>query len=191
MRSGYDIKLVGDLLHADDRVSLPNTRLLLYHATIDNVERKSNGCANTERISKLAWELWKTGSRQFSADESITPSTIAPWRDANVLVSRGPQYAFRHDLIRAYLAAHWAKHFSASVSVTCERLNNTDIWDMSPDDQRTVFQFLAELLTSEDELLHVGQFAMSEPNVRSELLAAIQLSARKRGCPLMLRLCDS
>lgn len=195
LRSGYDVKLVADILVGDRQRSsdvfsrrLPNSRLALYKATIDCVPRRTEDDVHPELIAKVAWDLWKRNLRQFEKDSRATDTVLSPWREANVIVSRGQWFEFRHDLMQAFLAACWATTYSASVEVTIERLSDKEVWDLSPQDQRRVFGFVAELIELGENLNNVGRFALQDCDRRSELLGAVSAAAKSRGWTLQLQI---
>jgi hypothetical protein len=58
----------------------------------------------------------------------------------------GEGYEFRHDQMHAFLAASWIVHEAPNVTAIAERLDKSEIWQASRQDQEEVWRFLAALI---------------------------------------------
>jgi hypothetical protein len=174
IESGYDVRLIADLLSRGR--PLPTNALKLYESLFDD------GASSDSQhiVCQFAWECWKAGQRRFKADDRVTPDLLTPLQDASIVVVRGKEFEFRHDLMRGYLAACWVVKHAVSVQVTVERLQEKEIWILSPSDQEAVFPFLSRLVEKKDDLTAIANFAAREPRVRVMLLESAQAAARKK-----------
>jgi energy-coupling factor transporter ATP-binding protein EcfA2 len=89
---------------------LPPTRLELYEATLEPIFAawSSKGFAYERQLCGRAYEMLSKGESSFeTAGSSMSTEIRDSLRRAKLLTFRGGQYQFRHDLIRAYLAAKY------------------------------------------------------------------------------------
>ncbi len=186
LRSGYDVRLIADLAKAEQ--ALPGNRLQLYQATLDYAVSLSVSSYRPELICGLAWRLWTSGRRVFQTDDQVTSVVLEPMLRANMVVRRGEQFEFRHDLMRGFLAASWATRYASSLGVTQSRLELAEIWDLPSSEQDLCFPFLAALVASQSDLQALAEFAAQDVDKRSRLLAAIKHAAKKKKWPVRLQL---
>jgi hypothetical protein len=186
IKSGYDVRLVQNLVTAG--CHLPANRLELYAATLNYALTQFSGEYPRYVIYRVAWNMWREKKRRFAPNEELTDVLIKPLLDAKVIIARGSQFEFRHDLMRGYLAACWLAWEASSVAVTKDRLNEPDVWDLSPSEQNLVFPFLAELISAQEALQQVAQFAADEVVRRTHLLVACQVVAANKGWPISVNL---
>ncbi|HEX8127728.1 MAG TPA: hypothetical protein VF527_01275 [Pyrinomonadaceae bacterium] len=186
IKSGYDVRLIQNLIDAGR--PLPSNRLELYAAALDYASTKFSGEYPLYVLYKRAWDMWKEKKRRFEPDEKLPDTLINPLLEAKVLVARGPQYEFRHDLMRGYLAAYWLAREAPSIDVTKERLSEEEVWDLSSSEQKLVFPFLAEMINTQEDLEQVAQFASDEVARRTFLLAECQKTAKTKGWSLKVHL---
>jgi len=86
---------------------LPRSKLQLYEATLKPIfdSWKAANLDYEERLYRRAYEMLSRGE-SFENDKSPMPVEIRNRLDQDkLLMRRGDQFQFRHDLIRAYLAA--------------------------------------------------------------------------------------
>jgi hypothetical protein len=186
IKSGYDVRLIQNLITAERR--LPSNRVELYAATIDYASDKFNGRYPSHVIYDRAWNMWKGKERRFMPDEELTDTLINPLVHANVLVARGSQYEFRHDLMRGYLAACWLAQEVVSIDMTKDRLSEKEVWDLSYSEQKLVFPFLAEMIKTQEDLEQLAQFASDEVARRMCLLEECQQTAKSKGWTVKINL---
>src|ERR1041385_3581199 len=186
IKSGYDVRLIQNLMVAGRH--LPTNRLELYAATMNYASDKFGGGYPQYVIRRRAWNLWKETERRFTSDEELTDDLIKPLLETKIVVARGDQFEFRHDLMRGYLAACWMACEAASINEPKEALNDTAVWNLSVCEQDLVFPFLAELLVSQEALQAMGQFAAEAMDQRFRLLVACQEAAKNKGWPIIIHL---
>jgi hypothetical protein len=178
IESAYDVKLIADLFNAGRK--LPSNVSKLYEAIFDYAASLHSEDYPKQIVCEFAWNCWKAGKRRFKPDEKLTTDLLKPLEAASIVVLRGTDFEFRHDLMRGYLAACWALKHAASLPVTVERLQEKEIWNLSPSDQASVFPFLTRLVETKDDLRMIAEFAAQEPGVRVRLLEAARTAVRKK-----------
>lgn len=188
VRSGYDVRIIADL--AEKGLPMPYERLGLYQATLAAVDYHTGQLYPEDVICQAAWELWLSGARRFRESERLTSDLLAPLEMAKVIVGRGDSFEFRHDLLRGYLAARWAVFHAASMAETIMRLNDEEVWRLSPSEQDLVFPFLAALFREPEHLQAIAQLAAAEPGRRVRLLEASQVAAKRNGWSLRVDLVE-
>jgi hypothetical protein len=185
VESAYDVGLIADLF--TDGKKLPTNALKLYEAVFDNAASADD--YPQQIVCEFAWKCWKSGKRRFKADENLTTDLLKPLQAASIVVQRGTEFEFRHDLMRGFLAACWAVRHAASIQVAIERLQEEGIWNLSPSDQESVFSFLTRLLETKADLTLIAQFAAKEPSIRVVLLeCAKKVASKKRWGHLDIKL---
>lgn len=167
---------------------LPADRVGLYEAILGRARHPDNSPLSADGLCKTAWSLWLAGERRLKAKEHLQPDEIKAFRDegVDVLSSVGSDtFEFRHDQMRAYLAARWALDSPSSIPATLHLLGDDDrIWKLPKGDQEEVWHFLADMLlarsTASEDLQDIWRFA-SEDASRGLLQEAIQQVAMPRG----------
>jgi hypothetical protein len=121
--------------------------------------------------------------RRFGANNSITREYAASFVEAAVLVLRGNEYEFVHDLMRAFLAADYL----VSSGSSCRLLAEETFWLLPRADQQLCLEFLVSLAA--DQLLEeLGRLAAEKAELRASLLGAVQSEASRRNLPIRLTL---
>lgn len=219
INSGYDVKLIVDLVKRGQ--PLPRKRIQLFESIV-RYTRQLKPDYPQDQVCRKAWRLWLDGERKFAPDQTLLDDHLRLLRDANIVAQHQDGYTFRHDQMRDYLAASWAvKHVRSPEGVKTRLMDrgrgDNTIWDLSVQDQRNVFQFLAEMIVEKDDwallpeelnangvagpdsprpaarkkfvaLLTVSQFAAEEFKQRLELLDALKAVAEKNDWPLNVQL---
>jgi hypothetical protein len=188
IESGYDVKLIADLFGAGRK--LPSNVLKLYDSLFYWAAALYSDDYPMQAVAQFAWNCWKQVKRRFKADETLSVDRLKPLQSAGIVVGRGTDFEFRHDLMRGYLAACWAVKYAAASAVTVERLREKEIWNLSPSDQESVFTFLTRLIETKEDLRLVGEFAAKEPQVRVVLLECVKKAASKKRWKLEIKLGD-
>lgn len=185
MESGYDVRLVADLIMR--KVTIPQTRIALYGAIADSALGFGLSAAGRTVMFKLAFTMWVTGQYRFTSESDLTAEMLTATLKANIAVRRGDQYEFRHDLMRGYLAARWLARDVLSPHALESRLSEIRIWDLDSVEQKTVFPFFVGLLPDENLLQEVFLVAQEHPEVRAELMIAVVQEGKKRGAQWSLK----
>jgi hypothetical protein len=97
----------------------------------------------------------------------------------------GAEHEFRHDQMRAFLAALWLVEETPTLRVLQKTAIDTGAFGLNRRDQEDLWRFVAPLLTSSTDLEAMWQFANDDPVERAILLAALQTEADKRGLTLV------
>jgi hypothetical protein len=176
LRSGYDVRLVIDLVQtaiaasakaiaSADAVSrpahapapatgdadltaiisaLPHHRLGLYDAILAVLEP-----GTSRELEKMAWDMVLQGQRQLPLDTTSDSHLVKQLKQGHAHVVRqlsSTVYEFRHDQMRAYLAARWLVNQAKSEGTLAMHLSSDDVWKIDARDQAELWQFFASSL---------------------------------------------
>jgi hypothetical protein len=176
IRSGYDVRLVADLVAGGtDAWALPATRVELYDAMLEPAG-KDYPVAD---LCRVAWGAWVAGRRDLRPGDNIPPALLEPLKRPAVRVVRaqdGEVWQFRHDQMRAYLAARWAAKEEVSPVNLFEA--TPGIWRRGKSEQQVLWEFFARLL-DDDANRRVLAWADEEAE-RAELQVALRRAWRSR-----------
>lgn len=168
VRSGYDIKLLSELLKAySPDTPLPQDRAGLYSSALEKGWPKSS--TQEEDLATLSAAAWKLVSeRAPHADRRrMVPGTDAPGTllkalaDApendqkkpvrlvrRVSAASAGEFEFVHDQMHAYLAASYFALQGFTVEQLQEMLKRSTIWLRPLEERKTLWGFVAPLLDS-------------------------------------------
>jgi hypothetical protein len=90
---------------------------------------------------------------------------------------------FRHDQMRAFLAALWLAEESPSITALQKVATEARAFALNEQDQEELWGFLAPLLKSAEDIQELWRFANDDPE-RAWLTAALQSEADRRGISL-------
>ncbi len=139
----------------------------------------------SDALYRKVWEMFKDGSRSFSPDEMLMADLVDALTRANVVVRRREDFSFRHDLMRAYLAACWLMREAPDWR---RALEEKTVWDLSDSDQRQLFSFVAQLADSANKLNELAQLAAESVATRFRLMDAVQDAGVSRGVTIAVLL---
>jgi hypothetical protein len=110
--SGYDLRLIADLAGADpEHTPLPANRIALYRAMLARVTGADGRPLHLARLKQLAWGMVTQRRREIVLDDEklLGAGTLKAPAKEGVRIVRpvGPVHEFRHDQMRAFLAALW------------------------------------------------------------------------------------
>jgi hypothetical protein len=183
IRSGYDVRLIAHAIERKGlRADLPRDRLGLYELMLEDVWGSDGPGHADEQLCRVAWGLWRDGERRFSAEGHFDADLMARLYEAENRILRrveGTRYEFRHDQMRAYLAARWAaRHETHPQRLFAEE---TTIWRLSRRDQEEVWGFFARMIGAEPEkAILLWQWSI-EDQERAVLQWSLQGELRKAG----------
>ena len=185
LRSGYDLRLVVELAGDDpDRAPLPMSRAGLYRAVLDRVRDAEKALPP---VKKLAWTMVLDGRRELHRDEmveAIGDQLLDALEAAHVVRLLAETYEFRHDQMRAFLAALWLVEETPSTAAIVKRLadrrNDGQIWRCSRRDQEELWRFVADLLATPEDRAELWAFALNDPE-RGFLQVALKARADAEG----------
>jgi hypothetical protein len=95
------------------------------------------------------------------------------------------EHEFRHDQMRAFLAALWLVEETPTMPVLQKAAADDGAFALNRRDQEELWAFVAPLLASTAELEALWRFANGDPVERAILLAALQIEADRRGLTLV------
>jgi hypothetical protein len=188
--SGYDLRLVADLAGSDPASApIPADRIALYRAMLALAKDAAGAPMRLEALKMLAWTMLIERRREITtADGTKLGDAVVKgltWEGVRILRQVGTLHEFRHDQMRAFLAALWLVEELPSVTALQEAMMKAGAFDLPRRDQEEVWRFLAALLATEDGLKPVWQFANEKPQERGLLLAALQDEADRRNVTLV------
>ena len=102
-----------------------------------------------------------------------------------IVRSIGAEHEFRHDQMRAFLAALWLVEETPTLPALQKTVADGGAFGLNRRDQEELWGFVAPLLTSAADLEALWRFANDDPIERAILLAALQAEADKRGVTLV------
>jgi hypothetical protein len=153
--SGYDIRLIADIAGKNvDAAPLPDGRIALYRTVLSKALSEPYAAVQAEALKRISWKLLVEGRRDLREPEiAIIGEPIAKrlQEGATRILRRVSNYTeFRHDQMRAFLAASFLADESANVESIVERLADSEIWNRGRRDQQELWSFLCQLLPTND-----------------------------------------
>jgi len=151
IQSGYDVRLIADLVEDQGPdVALPGDRLGLYQLILDAIQMPTGNKFPEENLCKAAWAMWRDGERKLEVGKHLDKDLLILLIREHQKVLRildGQQFEFRHDQMRAYLAARWAAWHEAQPIGLFEKDNA--IWRLSRKEQDEVWNFFVDMYVAE------------------------------------------
>jgi hypothetical protein len=184
IRSGYDVRLIADLVEDQGPdVALPTDRLGLYQLILDAIRMPSGSKFPEESLCKAAWAMWRDGERKLEAGKHLDKDLLGPLIREGQKVLRildGQQFEFRHDQMRAYLAARWAAWHEAQPIGLFEK--DSVIWRLSRKEQDEVWNFFADTYVVErpEDAIDLWKWSTAHPD-RVILQHALQRALGQTG----------
>jgi hypothetical protein len=174
--SGYDIRLIADIAGSNvDEATLPDDRVSLYRSVLTEALAGPEQTKQTEALKRIAWNLLVAGRRDLGAPEiqilgDHVVKTLQEGK-ARILRQMSTYLEFRHDQMRAFLAASFLVDESPNIEAMIERLADSDIWNRGRRDQEELWAFLCDLMPPMD-LPTLSRSTLGRPKM-SFLQAAI------------------
>jgi hypothetical protein len=186
--SGYDLRLVADLTRLDPtRTPIPETRIGLYVAVLGRALPRGEAI-DLLPLRRLALQMLLGGRREFTIEEGRALGdgvAEALSRDGVRVIRRvGRSWEFRHDQMRAFLAASSLSDDSPTLSQLVARLEDEKIFRLRRDDQEALWAFLVERL-ADDDVKELWLYAQKDPGLRGMLQGALQRQADRRRIQLV------
>jgi hypothetical protein len=188
--SGYDLRLLADLAAADpEHATLPGDRVRLYRAMLARAKAPDGEPLRSEGLKQLAWTMVIQRRRRIVPDDekSLGAGTLQELQREGLRIVRsiGTEREFRHDQMRAFLAALWLVEETPTLPALQKTATDAGAFALNRRDQEELWGFVAPLLTSSADLKALWLFANDDPIERGILLAALQAEADKRGVTLV------
>jgi hypothetical protein len=192
--SGYDLRLLADLAVTDpDSTYLPEDRVALYRAMLTRTIGADGQPLQLEGLKQLAWSMVTQRRRRIVLDDEkvLGLGTLRALEAGGLRIVRpiGAEHEFRHDQMRAFLAALWLVEETPTLSARQKVISDAGAFGLNRRDQEDLWGFVAPLLTSNTDLEAFWQFANNEPIERAVLVAALQAEADERGITLVRVAC--
>jgi hypothetical protein len=188
--SGYDLRLLADLAAIDpERATLPGDRVALYRAMLARASGPDGQPLRLEGLKQLAWTMVTQRRRRIVSDDEKTleVGTLHELEREGLRIVRsiGAEHEFRHDQMRAFLAALWLVEETPTIPALQKIATDAGAFGLNRRDQEELWGFVAPLLTSAADLGALWRFANDDPVERGILLAALQEEADDRGVTLV------
>ena len=186
--SGYDLRLLADLAtHDPDRATLPADRVTLYRTMLARAIGPEGEPLRLEELKQLAWTMMTQRRRRITPNDVVLlpVGTLPALEKEGVRIVRpiGTEHEFRHDQMRAFLAALWLIEETPGLLALQKAATDASAFALNRRDQEELWGFVAPLLTSPD-LEALWRFANEDPE-RGILEHALQPEADKRGVTLV------
>jgi hypothetical protein len=188
--SGYDLRLVVDLAGADpEHLPLPPDRIGLYRAMLARDASADEHLIRLEGLKRLAWTMITQRRREIVSDDekllgSGTLKALAK-EGIRIVWPVSAVHEFRHDQMRAFLAALWLIEETPNLSALEKAATDEGAFALNRRDQEELWRFVAALLVSADDLKALWRFANDDPELHALLLAALQAEADERDVTLV------
>jgi hypothetical protein len=188
--SGYDLRLLADLAAVDPEcATLPNDRVALYRAMLARASGPDGQPLRLEGVKQLAWAMVTNRRRRIVPDDEkvLGVGTLNALKGEGLRIVRsiGVEHEFRHDQMRAFLAALWLVEEKPTLAALQKTATDDGVFGINRRDQEQLWGFVAPLLTSAADLKALWLFANDDPIERAILVAALQEEADKRGLTLV------
>jgi hypothetical protein len=188
--SGYDLRLLADLATADpEHEALPADRIALYRAMLARAKGPDGQYLRLEGLKQLGWTMVTQRRRKIVLDDEkvLGASTLQELEREGLRIVRpiGTDHEFRHDQMRAFLAALWLVEEIPTLPALQKAATDAGAFALSRLEQEELWRFVAPLLTATADPEALWRFANDDPVERAILLAALQAEADKRGVTLV------
>jgi hypothetical protein len=164
---------------------LPGDRIRLYRAMLARASGPDGQPLRLEGLEQLAWTMVMQRRRRIMPDDEkvLGTGTLQALGREGLRIIRpiGAEHEFRHDQMRAFLAALWLVEEAPTLPALQKTAADAGAFALNRRDQEELWGFVAPLLTSATDLDTLWQFANNDPVERAILLAALQAEADKRG----------
>ena len=187
--SGYDFRLLADLAaESPERAELPADRVGLYRAILARAIGQDGHSLDVSNLKQLAWTMVTQRRRRIVADDQkmLGAGVLALLAAEGVRIVRpiGLEYEFRHDQMRAFLAALWLVDEMPTLPALQTAAEFAGAFGLNRRDQEELWNFIAPLLVTND-IQALWEFATKKAEERSMLLTALQAQADRRGLTLV------
>jgi hypothetical protein len=188
--SGYDLRLLADVAVADpEHATLPGDRVALYRAMLARAFGPDGQPLALEGLRQLAWTMMMQRRRRIVQDDekALGVGTLSALEREGLRIVRsvGAEHEFRHDQMRAFLAALWLVEETPTSPALQKTATDAGAFGLNRRDQEELWGFVAPLLNSDADLEALWRFTNDDPVERAILLAALQEEADKRGVTLI------
>lgn len=182
--SGYDLRLLFELMESDPYgTPIPEGRIGLYYAILSRATRADGEPLDLSPLRQLAVKMVIDKRRSFTFEEGDVlgddVADILSKDSPKVIRKVHNKWEFRHDQMRAFLAACSLADDSPTMKILICRIEESSMFRLRRDDQEALWGFLAGVL-SDTDLRTLWIYAQNEPEERALLQSALQRIADKR-----------
>lgn len=192
--SGYDLRLLFELMESDPfGTPIPEGRIGLYCAILSRATRGDGEPLDLSPLRQLAVKMVVEKGRSFTSEEGDAlgdgVADILSKDSPRVIRKVQNKWEFRHDQMRAFLAACSLAEDSSTMKQLISRIEEGRMFRLMRDDQEALWGFLAGVL-SDNDLRTLWIYAQNEPEDRALLQSALQRIADKRKIQLSRPVAD-
>ncbi|HFE4603846.1 TPA: hypothetical protein ACF26J_005690, partial [Klebsiella quasipneumoniae subsp. similipneumoniae] len=192
--SGYDLRLLFELMESDPYgTPIPEGRIGLYCAILSRATRGDGEPLDLSPLRQLAVKMVIDKRRSFTFEEGDVlgddVADILSKDSPKVIRKVHNKWEFRHDQMRAFLAACSLADDSPTMKILICRIEESKMFRLMRDDQEALWGFLAGVL-SDTDLRTLWIYAQNEPEERALLQSALQRIADKRKIQLSRPVAD-
>jgi ligand-binding sensor domain-containing protein len=190
LASGYDLRLLADLAEADpEHVPLPADRTALYRAMLTRARGPDGQPLRLEGLKKVAWSMVTERRRNIQPDDEkllgVGTLQALEKEGLRIIQTLGAGREFRHDQMRAFLAALWLVEETPTPHALQMEVSDAGAFALNRRDQEELWRFVASMLSAAEDIEALWLFADEDPAERAILLAALQVEADNRGVTLV------
>ena len=142
-----------------------------------------------EGLKQLAWTMVTQRRREISSDDVklLGAGNLRALTKEGIRIVRpvGATHEFRHDQMRAFLAALWLFEEQPNMPALEKASIDGGAFALNRRDQEELWRFLAALLTSAEDVKELWWFANEDPEAHAILLAALLAEADERRITLV------
>jgi hypothetical protein len=155
--SGYDLRLLADLAAVDpEHATLPSDRVALYRAMLARAKGPDGDPLRLEGLKNLAWTMVTQRRRRIVPEDerALGVGTLSALEREGLPIVRsiGAEREFRHDQMRAFLAALWLVEETPTLRALQKTATDAGAFGLNRRDQEELWRFVAPLLTSNGDL---------------------------------------
>ncbi|EPY5321074.1 hypothetical protein ACXDTH_001643 [Klebsiella variicola] len=192
--SGYDLRLLFELMESDPYgTPIPEGQIGLYCAILSRATRGDGEPLDLSPLRQLAVKMVIDKRRSFTFEEGDVlgedVADILSKDSPKVIRKVHNKWEFRHDQMRAFLAACSLADDSPTMKTLICRIEESKMFRLMRDDQEALWGFLAGVL-SDTDLRTLWIYAQNEPEERALLQSALQRIADKRKIQLSRPVAD-
>jgi hypothetical protein len=167
--SGYDLRHLAAV--DPEHAPLPGDRVALYRAMLGRARGPDGQPLRLEALEQIAWTMVTQRRRRIVPDDEkvLGAGTLKALVREGLRIIRpiGAEHEFRHDQMRAFLAALWLVEETPTLSALQKTVTDAGAFALNRRDQEELWRFVAPLLTSTVDLEALWHFANDDPVERA------------------------
>ncbi len=183
LRSGYDVSLISQVSDWYGLENLAQTRREIFRQALNSNAELCVDHRLLMNLFEVAWRMFLSGERRISGD-MLDADLVAALELAKItLIRRVSSRAieFRHDQMRAYLAAEFLLKSCLTPNSLKDVLGGGEVWKVSSLDQQEIWSMYVQGISSCSDLGQVWLFSIDKPE-HVVLQHAAQVRGEALGC---------